>query len=80
MRAAEEKEIRQNIEAQGLMCYNERLLEEYKNSTNEEHIVSTKFYYISICTFQIQYSNSLFHTLNRCQKKLTMSVSLVMKI
>lgn len=40
MRAAEEKEIRHNIEAQGLMSYNERLLEEYKNSSNEVHIVS----------------------------------------
>ncbi|XP_008300802.1 helicase with zinc finger domain 2 [Stegastes partitus] len=40
MRAVEEKEIRQNIEAQGLMCYNERLLEEYKNSSNEVYIIS----------------------------------------
>ncbi|XP_023125815.2 helicase with zinc finger domain 2 [Amphiprion ocellaris] len=40
MRAAEEKEIRDNIEAQGLMCYNERLLEEYKNSSNEVYIMS----------------------------------------
>ncbi|GLD65959.1 helicase with zinc finger domain 2-like protein [Lates japonicus] len=38
MRAAEEKEIRHNIEAQGLMSYNERLLEEYRNSSNEVHI------------------------------------------
>lgn len=43
MRATEEKEIRHNIEAQGLMSYNERLLEEYRNSSNEEHIVSTIF-------------------------------------
>lgn len=43
MRAAEETEIRRNIEAQGLMSYNERLLEEYRNSSNEEHIVSTSF-------------------------------------
>lgn len=41
MRGAEETEIRQNMEAQGLMSYNERLLEEYRNSSNEEHIVST---------------------------------------
>lgn len=40
MRAEEEKEIRHNIEAQGLMSYNERLLDEYKNSSNEVHIVS----------------------------------------
>lgn len=43
MRATEEKEIRHNIEAQGLMSYNERLLEEYRNSSNEEDIVSTIF-------------------------------------
>lgn len=43
MRAVEEKEIRHNIEAQGLMLYNESLLEEYNNSTTEEHIVSTTF-------------------------------------
>ncbi|XP_040924678.1 helicase with zinc finger domain 2-like [Betta splendens] len=40
MRAEEEEEIRHNIEAQGLMSYNERLLDEYKNSSNEEHIIS----------------------------------------
>ena len=43
MRATEEKEIRNNIEAQGLMCYNELLLEENRNSSNEVHIVSTIF-------------------------------------
>lgn len=49
MRAAEEKEIRHNIVAQGLMCYNERLLEEYKNSSNEVHIVSTGLkYFVSL--------------------------------
>ncbi|XP_074529198.1 3'-5' exoribonuclease HELZ2-like [Halichoeres trimaculatus] len=40
MRAAEEKEIRHNIEAQGLMCYNEKLLEEYRNSSNEVYVMS----------------------------------------
>ncbi|XP_071386282.1 3'-5' exoribonuclease HELZ2-like [Centroberyx affinis] len=40
MRAKEEKEIRHNIEAQGLMSYSERLLEEYKNSSNEVYIMS----------------------------------------
>ncbi|KAM7402778.1 hypothetical protein PAMP_017989 [Pampus punctatissimus] len=40
MRTAEEKEIRCNIEAQGYMSYNERLLEEYKNSSNEVHVLS----------------------------------------
>uniref|UniRef100_A0A669EGR9 C3H1-type domain-containing protein n=1 Tax=Oreochromis niloticus TaxID=8128 RepID=A0A669EGR9_ORENI len=42
MRAAEEKEIRHNIQAQGLMSYNDRLLEEYKNSSNEVYIVSIR--------------------------------------
>lgn len=40
MRAVEEKEIRHNIDAQGLMCYNEKLLEEYRNSSNEVYILS----------------------------------------
>ncbi|XP_051270850.1 helicase with zinc finger domain 2 [Dicentrarchus labrax] len=48
MRAEEEKEIRQNIEAQGLMCYNERLLEEYKNSSNEVYIISEQVDDVSI--------------------------------
>lgn len=43
MRAAEKKQIRQNIEAQGLMTYNEMILEEYRNSTAEENIVSVKY-------------------------------------
>ncbi|XP_035517753.1 helicase with zinc finger domain 2-like [Morone saxatilis] len=48
MRAEEEKEIRQNIEAQGLMSYNERLLEEYKNSSNEVYIISEQVDDVSI--------------------------------
>ncbi|XP_030584447.1 helicase with zinc finger domain 2 isoform X2 [Archocentrus centrarchus] len=40
MRATEEKEIRHNIEAQGLMSYNDMLLKEYKNSSNEVYIIS----------------------------------------
>ncbi|XP_063767169.1 3'-5' exoribonuclease HELZ2-like isoform X2 [Eleginops maclovinus] len=48
MRAAEEKEIRQNIGDQGLMCYNEKLLEEYKNSSNEVHILSDQVNDVSI--------------------------------
>ncbi|XP_028431025.1 helicase with zinc finger domain 2 isoform X1 [Perca flavescens] len=48
MRAAEEKEIRHNIGAQGLMCYNERLLEEYKNSSNEVHIISEQVDDVSV--------------------------------
>lgn len=43
MRAAEKKQIRQNIEAQGLMTYNEKLLEEYRHSSAEENIVSVKY-------------------------------------
>lgn len=43
MRAAEKKQIRQNIEAQGLMTYNEKILEEYRNSTAVENIVSVKY-------------------------------------
>ncbi|XP_054472216.1 helicase with zinc finger domain 2-like isoform X2 [Anoplopoma fimbria] len=48
MRAAEEKEIRDNMGAQGLMCYNERLLEEYKTSSNEVHIISEQVDDVSI--------------------------------
>ncbi|KAK6320919.1 hypothetical protein J4Q44_G00078950 [Coregonus suidteri] len=40
MRAKEDKEMRRNIEAQGLMSYRERLLEEYRHSSNEVHIMS----------------------------------------
>lgn len=42
MRANENKQIRQNIEAQGLMTYNESILEEYRCSTADENIVSVK--------------------------------------
>lgn len=45
MRAAEEEEIRHNIQAQGLMSYNDMLLEEYKNSSNEVYIVSISLEY-----------------------------------
>ncbi|KAI4827691.1 hypothetical protein KUCAC02_031069 [Chaenocephalus aceratus] len=48
MRAAEEKEIRQSIGAQGLMNYNLELLEEYKNSSNEVHILSEQVNDVSI--------------------------------
>ncbi|CAN9515846.1 unnamed protein product [Ophioblennius macclurei] len=40
MRVAEEKEIRQNIDAQGLMNYSEKLLEEYRRTSNEVYIMS----------------------------------------
>lgn len=46
MCAAEEKEIRQNIEAQGFMPYNQRLLEEYRASSSDGHVVSTDLLYI----------------------------------
>lgn len=44
MCAAEEKAIRQNIEAQGFMPYNQRLLEEYRASSHDGHVVSTILY------------------------------------
>lgn len=40
MRTEEVEEITQSIEAQGLMSYNERLLQEYRSSCNEVHIMS----------------------------------------
>lgn len=49
MQASEEQEIKHNIETQGLMSYNERLLEEYKRSSNEVHIVSNLI--ISVISF-----------------------------
>ncbi|XP_053171367.1 helicase with zinc finger domain 2-like [Scomber japonicus] len=48
MRAEEEEEIRHNIEAQGYMSYNDRLLEEYKNSSNEVYIMSEQVDDVSI--------------------------------
>ncbi|XP_034389718.1 helicase with zinc finger domain 2-like isoform X2 [Cyclopterus lumpus] len=48
MRAKEEKEIRHNIGVQGLMCYNERLLEEYKSSSNEVHVLAEQVDDVSI--------------------------------
>ncbi|XP_041836471.1 helicase with zinc finger domain 2-like isoform X2 [Melanotaenia boesemani] len=35
MRAADEEEIRCSIQDQGLMCYNQRLLDEYRNSSGD---------------------------------------------
>ncbi|KAK7915623.1 hypothetical protein WMY93_011384 [Mugilogobius chulae] len=40
MRTEEADKIRQNIEDQGLMSYNEKLLQEYRSSSNEVHIMS----------------------------------------
>lgn len=55
MRAAETKQIRQNIEAQGLMTYNEKLLEEYRNSSAEETIVSVKYGSIDFGHYRFQH-------------------------
>ncbi|XP_029538454.1 3'-5' exoribonuclease HELZ2-like [Oncorhynchus nerka] len=40
MRAEEDKVMRRNIKAQGLMSYREQLLEEYRQSSNEVQIIS----------------------------------------
>ncbi|KAM4588239.1 3'-5' exoribonuclease HELZ2-like [Odontesthes bonariensis] len=48
MRAAEEREIRASIEAQGLMCYNQRLLDHYRNSSNEGDIISEQVDDVSV--------------------------------
>lgn len=44
----EEKEIGQNIEAQGLMSYSQRLLTEYQASSYDGHVVSTVFLSLSM--------------------------------
>lgn len=41
MRCAEEEEIKHSIETQGLMCYNQQLLDDYRNSSNEVYVVSS---------------------------------------
>ncbi|KAM4729429.1 3'-5' exoribonuclease HELZ2-like [Anableps anableps] len=48
MRSAEEEEIRRSIETQGLMCYNQQLLDEYRNSSNEVYILSEQVDDVSI--------------------------------
>ncbi|XP_061584138.1 helicase with zinc finger domain 2-like [Cololabis saira] len=48
MRAEEEREIKCNIEDQGLMCYNQRLLEEYRSSSNEVYIMSEQVDDVSV--------------------------------
>ncbi|KAM4625518.1 3'-5' exoribonuclease HELZ2-like [Polymixia lowei] len=48
MRVEEEQEIRRNIDEQGLMSYAERLLEEYKTSINEVHIISEQVDDVSV--------------------------------
>lgn len=41
MRSVEEEEIKRSIETQGLMCYNQQLLDDYRNSSNEVYVVSS---------------------------------------
>ncbi|RVE72873.1 hypothetical protein OJAV_G00043280 [Oryzias javanicus] len=47
-RAAEEKEIRSTMETRGFVSYNQRLLEEYTQSSNEEYIMSEQVDDVSI--------------------------------
>uniref|UniRef100_A0A3B3B4C7 C3H1-type domain-containing protein n=1 Tax=Oryzias melastigma TaxID=30732 RepID=A0A3B3B4C7_ORYME len=49
MRAAEEREIRNTMETEGFVSYNQRLLEEYTQSSNEEYIMSEQVDDVSIC-------------------------------
>lgn len=63
MRSQEVKEIRQNIEAQGLMSYNEKLLQEYRSSSNEVHIMSEQVDDVSIsCDEDLTLNCELVHT------------------
>ncbi|KAM6927872.1 LOW QUALITY PROTEIN: 3'-5' exoribonuclease HELZ2-like [Xenentodon cancila] len=48
MRAEEEKEIKRNIEEQGLMSYNQSLMEEYRSSSTEAHIMSEQVDDVSV--------------------------------
>uniref|UniRef100_A0A4W5MRE5 C3H1-type domain-containing protein n=1 Tax=Hucho hucho TaxID=62062 RepID=A0A4W5MRE5_9TELE len=48
MRAEEDKVMRSNIKAQGLMSYREHLLEEYRQSSNEVHIISEQVDDVSV--------------------------------
>ncbi|XP_035982534.1 helicase with zinc finger domain 2 isoform X1 [Fundulus heteroclitus] len=48
MRSAEEQEIRRSIETQGLMCYNQRLLDEYRNSSSEAYVLSEQVDDVSV--------------------------------
>ncbi|RVE72874.1 hypothetical protein OJAV_G00043290 [Oryzias javanicus] len=48
MRAAEEKEIKNTMETQGFVSYNQRLLEEYTQSSNEQDIMSEQVDDVSI--------------------------------
>ncbi|XP_056129591.1 helicase with zinc finger domain 2 isoform X2 [Lampris incognitus] len=48
MRAKEEKEIRKNIDAQGLMPYCDKFLVEYQNHSNKEYIISEEVDDVSV--------------------------------
>ncbi|KAM6980681.1 3'-5' exoribonuclease HELZ2-like [Aplochiton taeniatus] len=48
MRSKEEREIRNNIETQGFLSFNDRLLEEYRCSSSEVHIMSEQVDDVSI--------------------------------
>ncbi|XP_029356997.1 helicase with zinc finger domain 2 isoform X2 [Echeneis naucrates] len=48
MRTAEANEIKHNMEAEGVVSYNERLLEEYKTSSDEEHTLSEQVDDVSV--------------------------------
>ncbi|KAM9859234.1 3'-5' exoribonuclease HELZ2-like [Aulostomus maculatus] len=48
MQTKEEMEVRHNIEAEGLMSYNETLLEEYRNSSKEVPVISEQVDDVSI--------------------------------
>ncbi|XP_072308707.1 3'-5' exoribonuclease HELZ2-like [Eucyclogobius newberryi] len=63
MRTEEVDKIRQNIEAQGLMSYNERLLQEYRSSSNEACIMSENVDDVSIsCDEDLTLNCGLVHT------------------
>ncbi|KAJ0044086.1 hypothetical protein NL108_005995, partial [Boleophthalmus pectinirostris] len=63
MRTAEVDKIRQNIEAEGLMSYNERLLQEYRSSSNEVHIMSEQVDDVTIsCDEDLTLTCDLVHT------------------
>uniref|UniRef100_A0A3B3ZZZ7 C3H1-type domain-containing protein n=1 Tax=Periophthalmus magnuspinnatus TaxID=409849 RepID=A0A3B3ZZZ7_9GOBI len=63
MRTEEVDEIRQNLEAQGLMSYNEILLQEYRSSSNEVHIMSEHVDDVTIsCDEDLTLNCDLDHT------------------
>ncbi|XP_023182858.1 helicase with zinc finger domain 2 [Xiphophorus maculatus] len=48
MRSVEEEEIKRSIETQGLMCYNQQLLDDYRNSSNEVYVLSEQVDDVSV--------------------------------